>query len=717
MRISVTAEPTIVRAEVSEDNTITFYTENVLPGEYTVSTGYNDERRTFSVTIDEQGKGIFVDDGYNDGYEYYNLYSLDERLIDDFRVIYRDNNDYFDSDPQFIGVNSNGITDFYIRPLSQFDRPSAENIEYVRVTQNGETIAVMNNLKNDRWSYYNEDKGSRLNLYGDLTLEPGKNFAKGEAQAEVKYTDGYVYTHKIPVTDETTGSYGDFELTGEKSFYGNIDGKQVYNVIPTGKASFTLKNSNATEGTLTLCSNGNDIETINLSELNKTVKDGCYYTYTGSFNTEISADDDYTVDNNINGTRIIYGSFTRYSGKTACMSNDLNAVNGEGDIYLYDLMNVANKNNITFKALCGKREYNIPARIDHSEDDYIDFIADYSAMPKGYFTLKAYENGTEIMLGDSAMGYNFGSVNEPISNGFSWRWLDGGKREFGVYGANLDMVNEAVIKLYKMVDFPEGEDYCKTRLEYVKDIAIPQPYGKTRIAIDNALLADLDTDSYLMVAVLDGKSVQSQRTFIKGAEPTFRASMVINGGVDYTNKTSVPISITSSGYTKMKLAFSAEELETAAYEPIETAKRVSLEGKSGLVTIYAQFANDDESKTETVEGKITVDTTAPTIENVIIPKLQLWNFGTVTFLSDEPLRNAFILAGTQMKNETVIGRSYVFAPAGTQDGKYAYKCTVYGDSAYAESDKFFAQIVAYDKAGNETKTARLILCRWFCPEA
>lgn len=707
--IRVTANPIVVRTEATGTNMIKIYTENVLPGEYIVTYRNNSDDTIYNVTIDEQGIGTFMLNSSEDTYYYFYLQTLEGVYIDDFNVNIRQIDSNFYSSPEFIALNATRIDDFYVRAFCEDEHPDVSDIEYARLIQNGEIIATMSNFEVDSWSYYYNEAGTRINLYGDIVVLPGKSFTIGDATFEIKYKDGFIFTDIIPVTDDKTDLYGSFGLNNSCSYSKNLGQFWCKQVIGTNRASFDIYNTNATTGTVSLYElpNIEPVEVLNLASLTKTVNNGYYYTYAGTFNTVISSDKTYIIEFNANGKTKELDNFTYYNGKIARQGNDLTAYNGEIDIHLYDWLNISNAKGLTFKVVSGNNTYNIPITDTYDGDDYVNFTGNISSVPVGYFTLKAYEGSTEVSLSGNVSGYNYGYTDKVITSGYGWSWIGANRdtREFRVYGANLDKVNEASVKIYKQVDFPESDDYYKLKMQYVKDVTLSKPYNETYISVDNALISDLETGNYVLVYILDGKGVETQNVFIKGNEPTYKASIVLNSGIGFTNKDSAELAVSAAGYTKMKLAFSEADLETAQYEEITATKNISFEGKNGLITVYVQFANDDESKTEVVEASITVDTKAPSMENVNIPELQLWENTEITFVTDELLRNAFMVVG-ELNAETnaIEGRNYVFSYIGNNDGKYTYKCNLYADSKYEDTESLKTQILAYDKAGNEAKT-------------
>jgi len=714
--IRVTAEAMVVRAEFSGTNTVRFYTENVLPGEYLITDNYrlSNAETVYNVTIDEQGIGTFNIDNVEDTYYNFYLRAVDSTddydYIDSFDVRIETTDDNFYSRPNFIAVNTTKIENFYVRALAEIEKPAVQNIEYARVTQNGEVIATMSDLEIKNWSYYYGEAGSRINLYGDLVVETGKSFTKGNATFEIKYDDGFIYASGLVVTDETTGLYGNLEVDNHCYFNKSVGNSWSNHAVGSKKVSFTIDGTNATSGTVSLYEYDNDeaLETLDLANLTKTVENGCYYTYKGTFNTEITSGNVYDVVFEANGSRDTFNNFVYYTGKLAEQNSDLTAYNGECDIYLYDWINVSNVESLTFKAVVGNNSYNIPVTESYSGDNYIDFIADFSSVPVGYFTIKAYDGSAEVDLTGRTIGYNFGNVNKPITSGAGWTWVGTNKdvREFRVYGANLDQVDEAIVKIYKTVDFPDGDTYEKVKMQYVKDITLAKPYAKTYIGVNNELLADLETGAYVFVYVLDGVAAETENVFVKGNEPTYKASAVLNGGITATNKDNAELTVSATGYTKMKVALSQAELEAMEYAAITGTQNVSFEGKNGLVTIYVQFANDDESKTEVVELSINVDTQAPELENINIPELELWKNAEITFTTNELLKNAFMLVG-ELNTQTglIEGRNYVFAYVGADEGTYTYRCNLYADSKYKDVASLVGQIVAYDKAGNTTSSS------------
>lgn len=717
--IRVTEEPKVVWAEFVGASTVKFYTENVIAGEYIVVDNYNYSmaENMYNVTVDGQGVGTFQMNNSDDDYYNFYLREIDATenwdYIDyfDVRVSTKDNN--FASKPNFIAKNTTKISDFFVRPLSEMVKPGLNDIEYARVTQNGIVIATMSNLSVKNVSYYWREAGSRIQLYGDLIVEPGKSFENGYATFEIKYTDGFIYTCNIPVADETTGLYGTLDVNNSCYYNDYNNGMRFYNAVGNEYVSFTINNTNVVSGTVELYRYTENyqtevIETLDLASLSKSVSNGCYYTYTGSFNTRLSASDVYGIEFEANNKYKNFGDFA-YVSKMLCEQNaDLMIYNGEGYIYLYEWINIPNIESLTFKAIVGNNAYNIPVTVSSKGDNYIDFDANFSSVPVGAFTLKAYYGSEEVKISNSSNGYNYGYTNLPLVNGAGWSWVGENKdgREFRLWGVNLDKVNDACVKVYKTVDFPEGNDYDQVKFQFVKDIQLAKPYSKTYIAVNNELLADFETGSYLFVYVIDGEPVETQDVYVKGNEPTYKASAVLNGGITATNKDNAELTVSATGYTKMKVALSQAALESKEYTAITGTQNVSFEGKNGLVTVYVQFANDDESKAEVVELSINVDTQAPEIENINIPELELWKNAEITFTTNEVLKNAFMLVG-ELNTQTglIEGRNYVFAYVGADEGTYTYRCNLYADSKYKDVASLAAQIVAYDKAGNATSSS------------
>lgn len=705
--VSVTTSPKIIRSEFIEPNIVKVYTENLQPGQYIIESRYSgDDDTVYEVTFDEQGVGTFQPE-INSNYFYFQLKTLDGDYIRSFDVNIHTSYDYFSSSPSFFTVNTKKIDNFYVRTLAYEAVDSiADKIEYAHVTQNGEVVAKMSNLKSGSWSWSSNDSGYRYGVNGTLSVEDGKSFVKGDATIEIKYKDGNIYTHSIAVTDENTGLYGYIDVDNSGNLYTNIGDYWCSNAVTTDTVSFTIDKTNVTSGSVTLYSDNNKeaLETLSLADLTKTDSDTGVYTYKGTFNTKIESGKVYEIYFNANDEQLSFDTFTYYTGKVAELSNDLTAYNGTYDICPYNMLNISNPESLTFKAVSNGKTYIIPVTKKYSGDNYIDFVADFSAVPAGYFTLKAFDGQTEVKLIDNRMGYNFGNVAKAITSGAGYY---GKSFSFAVFGANLDKVEKAEAKIYQMVDFPESNQYYdKTKLKYVKDITLTKPYNATYIAVNNELISDLETGNYMLVYVLDGKPVETQEVFIKGSAPVYKASAVLNGGIEYTNKDSVALAVTATGYTKMRIAFSEADLETAQYEAISASKNISLDGKNGLVNIYVQFANADESKTETVKASVTIDKEAPVLDGVTLSDLHMWQNSTISFTSNELLRNAFITLGN-VNEETgkVEGKNYVFSYNKAEDGKYVYICTIYAGSSFEDKTSLKAQIAAYDKAGNETLTA------------
>lgn len=557
----------------------------------------------------------------------------------------------------------------------------------------------MSNLKINSYSW-SGNGDMQIALTGDLNVADGKSFTKGTAVFEIKYDDGYVYTHDIAVTDETTGLYGTFSLDNNCYYWRQVGNTYCNRAISTNKASFTVDSTNVTDGTVSLYERGDNtaLEVLNITSLTKTVKNDYYYTYKGTFNTTISADKVYEMKFKAADKELSSSTFSYCTEKIAAQDADLNAYNGSCEISLSDYLNISNIKTVTFKAVAGNKTYNIPVTEDYSGNSYINFTADFSSVPVGSFKLKAYDGATEIKLSDTTDGYNYGNISTPVTTGAGHRYVNYTWVP-SIYGINLDKVNTATVKVYKSVDFAEDNS---SKLQLVKNLTLANPYNAGYISIDGSLLSELEAGEYILVYVLDGKAVEIDEYSVRSTEPTYKASIALNGGIGFTNKTVAELTVSATGYTKMKTAFSKAELETATYEAISATKNINLEGKNGLVTLYVQFANDDESKTEIAETSVTVDTEAPKMEDIVIPSLELWRSIDISFVSNEPLRNAFMLVGKQGASGSIEGRNYIFAYAGTEGGKYKYKCTLYADSQYDGTDTLKTQIAAYDKAGNET---------------
>ena len=600
VRVGVTSEGKFVRAEFINSNTVRIYTENVAPGEYIVTDRNNNNE--YNVTINEQGIGEFVPEN-NGKYSYnFSLKHLDGQEIDGYVYLYTDRNrDYSKCTPDFLLEFTVSIDGFEVEAETNIEYPEAEDIETVNVLQNGEVIAKMTNIRKNRWQF--SQYGAYVIIDGKLDTFSGKSFTKGEALVEVKYKNGFVSNVKIPVTDAANGLYGKLKLDNCCNYNKDVISGWASYATGNRNAVFTISDTNATSGKVTLYCDDEAVEELDLSQLTKTVNYGYCYTYKGSFTTTLSSDKIYDVVFDANGKQLKISRLVYLQEKFANSYNNITASCGDGDIYLGGWINISNPENLTFKAVMGGVEYNIPVSVDYQGDDYIDFIGNFSAVPKGYFTLKIYDGQTEVNT-DNIVNYNFGNVEKPVVKSSGWKWKNQ-KRAFGIFGNNLDKATDITARIYKVVDFPESDNSDYSKLEFIKEVALEKPYSSDHATINPDVISDLPSGRYCLAYVIDGKIVENDNIIILGNEPVYKAEMSLNNGIAYTNGSSVDAAITSIGYTKVKFALSEQELENAQYEAISSRKTISLGENEGTVTVYAKFANDDETKSEIVTALIT----------------------------------------------------------------------------------------------------------------
>ena len=692
MCVDVTNSGIVVRTELTEEKEIKIYTENVSSGDYGV---VDDETgQTYYVQIDTNGIGVFNPENLHEGMSKFIL--TDEYGLNAGFSLYvpESQNKY---SPLFIAENSDEIRDFSLAISVKDERPSVEKIEKININQNNEKVAEMKNLKSVSL-HHRDEKGSVLEIEGDIFLDEDNFFTEGSAEFEIEFQNGDLYTIPVPVVNEESGFYGEILIKN------SLDISDCEKLVGDRKISFVIEDSNACIGTISIKNNSTgELIPFSLSHFRVNDDSNFYYTYRGELNAEINENDEYELTVSAND---VYKTIQLkyFEGKAASQNSDLIAVNNKCTIEIDNLINISAPENLIFRADIKGIEYDIDTVVEGVEGEHIIFSADFSAVPKGYFTLKAYDEYEEVLLTNNSSGYNYGNTDEVRVTGSDWVWSenDGDIREFRLYGENLDRVGEASVKIYKHIPFDEvsqGSDKSKTKLEYVTQISLPKPYEKDYIRLDRNLISELESGGYTFIYVVEGKLAALQKEYISAIEPVFAVNVLLNDGITFTDKDSVVLLVSSSGYTKMRFGFSREELEETDFEPVSASKVISLAEKKGNLTLYIQFSNNSETEMVIKECLITVDRESLYLYDINISQFEAGKNSKIAFSSNKILENAFVIIKT--KNSE---RKYVFENKGEKDGKYIYECSIYVDSSYDESRKFSAQIFAYDRIGNEAKS-------------
>jgi len=516
-------------ASMDKNFKVSLYTENVIPGEY-VAAYWNDngEQDLYNVTIDNQGKGSFNFIPPTEPQYYYKLELLtkeDNSYVCKFEIYNSNNGDYFYDGytrPSFLSPAVSTVNNFEARIQSELKELTTESIKSVEITQDDEVVATLNNYQiTDSWeaSYKgasNYVEGTEGWLKGNLTVLAGKSLDAGtEVVMVVTFTDGSACRMWIPVADATTSVRGELEVDNYAYYWENIDSIYVNYAVGNVKPSFTIDGTNITSGDVVLYRENDDeeIERISISALSKTTEYGYVHTYKGTFTTELQANEIYTICVEANDDSLYFGSFIYYGGKMASNYSNLTVSGRYGYVYLEEFLNISNLNNVSFKVVSGKNKqaYDVPAEMDYLGDNYADYSLDFSNVPTGYFTLKAYDGNTEIKLLEFTNGYNYGYTDKILTTGTGTVRVNG-ERYQAVFGTNLDKVQKAEIKLYKEVTGEvKGQKFEK--LEYVKDAELAKPYNNYYITISPELLSGMETGDYTVIYILDGEAVEADTIY------------------------------------------------------------------------------------------------------------------------------------------------------------------------------------------------------------
>jgi len=710
--IYVSGQP-MASASMDKNFKVSLYTENIAPGEYVAAYWNNGEQDLYNITIDNQGKGSFNFIPPTEPEYYYNFELLtkeDNSHICKFEFYNENYNEYYYDGytiPSFLSPAVRVVNNFEAEFQSELKEITTESIESIEVTQDDEVVATLNNWElTDSWTVnykgandYVEGSGGRI--CGNLTVLDGKSLEAGtEVVMVVTFSDGSACRMWIPVADATTGVRGEFEVDNYVYYWQDTPDGYVSYAVGSAKPSFTIEDTNITSGEVVLYCDSDDniIETLDVSSLSKTTQYGYAHTYKGTFTTALEEGKIYSISVEANDDLLYFGNFIYYKGKMATNNSNLTVSDGYGYVYLQEFINISNLNNVSFKVVSGKDKqvYPVTSKLDSTSGNWADYSLDFSGVPAGYFTLKAYEGNTEINLREYTTGYNYGNTDKVMANGTGTVRVNG-ERYQAVFGTNLDKVQKAEIKLYKEVTGESSKDFEK--LVYVKDAELAKPYNKNYITISPQILSGMETGDYTVIYIFDGEPVEVDNIYIQGIAPAYSAKIELNGGNDSTNESEVELKVSAAGYTKMRYAFSEEALEDAEYQAIVSLQTISLEGNEGEVTVYVQFANADETQTVIVTDEITVDTLAPVLSADELTKtVKVFESTEYVITTNEPLRNAFLVVKGEESD-----RTYVFSYVSVSSGTYTYKCSLYADSRYIGFAAKDIEIFAYDKAGNKSE--------------
>jgi len=164
--------------------------------------------------------------------------------------------------------------------------------------------------------------------------------------------------------------------------------------------------------------------------------------------------------------------------------------------------------------------------------------------------------------------------------------------------------------------------------------------------------------------------------------PVYR--LAINGGAEYTNKTTVTLTFTyPTGTNKVRLA-NTSFLPTApqpAWQPIAQAKSWTLDSGDGLKTVYAQFSGPGNAVSAVVSASITLDSKAPAGRVTINDGVKYTAEVTVTLtlaatdassgVADMLLSDSSTFAGAVWQPYTTT-HTYVLADTETYAPRYVY---------------------------------------------
>jgi immune inhibitor A len=183
--------------------------------------------------------------------------------------------------------------------------------------------------------------------------------------------------------------------------------------------------------------------------------------------------------------------------------------------------------------------------------------------------------------------------------------------------------------------------------------------------------------------------------------PVYR--LTINGGAEYTNKTTVTTTFTyPAGTNKVRLA-NTSFLPTAtqpAWQPIAQAKSWTLDSGDGLKTVYAQFSGPGNAVSAVVSDSITLDSKSPAGRVTINDGVKYTQEVTVTLtlaatdassgVADMLLSDSSTFAGAVWLPYTTTS-TYVLADTETYAPRYVY--ARFRDRAENVSRTYYASVI------------------------
>lgn len=721
--IAVEDHALIAYATISGD-AVTVYTENLPAGEYIVQ---DSSSTRLPIEINENGIGTFIPVQLYEGYNHFTLWTT-EGYIDDFNVCkdyydYSDKESYLRMEPYWIPEGATEITEVSL--YTEDNGYTEEDIEYIHFIQEETTNdgdlqkTVIAQLKNFTTEVITEEgtdsanmkeQYSKLVIIGDIVAEEGKSFIAGYTDIELKFKDGTVCNGDIGVESSEAIAYDGYGTRNKRIHYGGyideIPDFYVDYIISGNKLCYVLDRTNISEAEMYLYKydeNGNRTQVgetlkINSSPEYCTKEHGVYYTYDIEFPTELEENTVYymqirTPDGN---SVCSFGNFV-YTTEPVVRANVWEDYD-RAEIYVEHL-NMGNNPEFAFKAVSeDEKVYDIPSIKSYVYRNDVSYSADFNDIPNGEYTIEVYCDGEEV---ENISNESFYWVKKTVP---TINYIDYDKKgQLLIYGALLNTATDGYVEAYREVTIDRTDI---TKLEYAGRLPIDKPFNSRYLVVSSETLKEIETGEYVFAVVLDGEIIGSEWAYIVGKEPEYSATVVLNGGLRYTNADSVELDITSNGYKWMKVAFSEEELAETAYEAICKERTISIADKNGEITVYVQLANEEATKTETKALALVIDRDEPEITEAVIPEsLSMWGNAELSFVSDEVLKNAFLFVGTANEQQEVEGRNFVFSYVGNEGGLYTYKCNVYVGSQYEDISSLDAQIVAYDKAGNNTSSS------------
>ncbi len=228
---------------------------------------------------------------------------------------------------------------------------------------------------------------------------------------------------------------------------------------------------------------------------------------------------------------------------------------------------------------------------------YEPLATNYGGYPNGYLAAASSKNISKgvITQGTASVTYEqlaqlvYNSINTGIMKQTSWG-----------YNAQYETTNDTLLyknmgygKLLANVTFVDDETAKVSGMLYNKDNINGIKVRDMTVKIKDTDILGYEKNS--MMLYVEGDTVLSGLEYMGGV-------LILNKGEATTQKRVIPVEIIGIGYTKYRLN------ENDEYKPItDESVNYLLSEKNGTQTVYVYLANDDESTTTSVSGKVTHD--------------------------------------------------------------------------------------------------------------